>query len=222
VPMGIDPSGARVMARYESEERIPLLAEVLTEIAPKAAINVELKLDMARWWQVDVSAVTAKIIHDVGVEDRVMVTSFDPRKLLAAGRASRHLALGFCFDDGMFNFVGPLLDRLQRVADEPGDQRPFHNARRLLSRLVQSNWIGRFLRTHAIGAEHTLIGKDTVEHLHHQGVPIGAHTIFPLGSTTGKAIPTSSSSQAEVERLCEIGVDWIETDDPERLQKMLG
>lgn len=218
VPMGIDPHGAQVIAHYDREERIPLLAEVLAEVAPKAAVNIELKLDMARWWQVDVAAATAKVVDELGVEDRVMVTSFDPRKLLAAGRASSKLALGFCFDDGMFNFVGPLLDRIQRAASaEPGDSRPFHNARRLLSRVVQSNLVGRLLRTHAIGAEHTLVSKATVDGLHAQGVPIGTHTIFPMGSTTGKAIPVTSSSRAEVERLCEIGVDWIESDDPERL-----
>jgi glycerophosphoryl diester phosphodiesterase len=222
VPMGIDATGKQIVARYEKEERIPLLAEVLSEIAPKAAINIELKLDAARWWQVDVATVTAKAIHDAGVEDRVMITSFDPRKLLAAGRASRRLALGFCFDDGMFNFVGPLLDKLQRVAGDPGDTRPFHGARRLLSRVVQSNLVGRLLRTHAIGAEHTLVTKDIVDALHAQSVPIGTHTIFPLGSTTGKAIAGSSSSHGEVERLCKIGVDWIETDDPERLQKLIG
>lgn len=223
VPMGIRPDGTTVMARYEREERIPLLAEVLSEIAPKAAINIELKLDAARWWHIDVAAATAKVISDLGLEDRVMVTSFDPRKLLATGRACERIALGFCFDDGMFNFVGPLLDRLQRAAAaNDGDHRPFHSARRLLSRVVQSNWVGRFLRTHAIGAEHTLVDRHTVDGLHAQGVPLGVHTIFPIGSTTGKAIANSSSSHAEVERLCEIGVDWIETDDPERLQQLIG
>ena len=223
VPMGIKPNGSPVMAKYDKEERIPLLAEVLSEIAPKAAINIELKLDMARWWHIDVGAATAKVVHDLGFEDRVMITSFDPRKLMAAGRASRMIALGFCFDDGMFNFVGPLLDRLARAAaTDDGDHRPFHSARRLLSRVVQSNWVGKLLQTHAIGAEHTLVGKDTVDGLHAQGVPLGVHTIFPIGSTTGKAIPETSQSHREVERLCEIGVDWIETDDPERLQRLIG
>ena len=222
VPMGIDATGKQVVARYEREERIPLLAEVLSEISSKLAVNVELKLDMARWWQVDVAAVTAKLIDDLGVQDRVMVTSFDPRKLVAAGRASRRLALAYCFDDGMLNFLGPIIDRVQRAAHtEPGDHRPFAAARRLLSRVVESNWVGRFLRTHAIGAEHTLVTKATVDGLHAQGVPIGTHTIFPIGSTTGKAIPATSSARAEVERLCEIGVDWIETDDPERLQALI-
>lgn len=223
VPMGVRPDGSPVLARYDREERIPLLAEVLDEIAPKAAINIELKLDAARWWQVEVAAATAKVIHDLGVEDRVMVTSFDPRKLMATGKASNRIALGYCFDDGMLNFLGPLLDRVARAATtDEHDHRPFHRARRLLSQLVQSNWVGRLLQTHAIGAEHTLVGKDTVDGLHAQGVPLGVHTMFPLGSTTGKAIPRTSESHAEVERLCAIGVDWIETDDPERLQRLIG
>jgi len=223
VPMGINPNGSPVMAHYEKEERIPLLAEVLTEITPKAAINVELKLDMARWWKVDVAAATADVIHECGVEDRVMITSFDPRKLMAAGKASNRIPLAFCFDDGMFNLIGPIIDRIVRAAAvDEDDHRPFHNARQLLSRVVKSNWVGRYLRTHAIGAEHTLVSKETVDGLHEQGVPLGVHTIFPIGSTTGKAIPGSSSSREEVERLCEIGVDWIETDDPEKLQALIG
>ena len=44
LPMGNDPTGAPLVQRYEREERIPLLAEVLSEIAGKAAINVELKV----------------------------------------------------------------------------------------------------------------------------------------------------------------------------------
>jgi glycerophosphoryl diester phosphodiesterase len=223
VPMGVRPDGSPVLARYATEERIPLLAEVLDEIAPKAAINIELKLDMARWWQVDVAAATAKVIHDLGYEHRVMVSSFDPRKLTAAGKASKAIALGYCFDDGMLNWLGPVLDRLQRAAvTDDGDHRPFHRARRLLSQIVRANWVGRLLQTHAIGAEHTLVGKDTVDGLHAQGVPLGVHTIFPIGSTTGKAIPRTSESDREVDRLCEIGVDWIETDDAERLQKLIG
>ncbi len=222
VPMGADARGATVVARYEREERIPLLAEVLSEIAPAIAVNVELKLDMLQWWRVEVGAIAARVIAEAGVEDRVIVTSFDPRKLRAAGRVSSSLALGFCFDDTMLNFAGPLIDRLQRTAAvHGGDGRPFHHARRLLGRLVETNLVARFLRTHVVGAEHTLLGRDTVQRVHAQGFAIGTHTIFPLGSTTGKAIAPSASTPAEVERLVELGVDWIESDDPERLLELV-
>ncbi|MBA3817445.1 MAG: hypothetical protein H0X17_01010 [Deltaproteobacteria bacterium] len=222
VPMGIDARGGEVVARYEREEPIPLLAEVLAEIAPHVGINVELKLDGARWWQDEVGAVVARVIAAAGVEDRVIVTSFDPRKLRAATRIAPALAVGFCFDDSMLDFAGPLLDRLRRdVAGPADDRRPFHHGRRMLARLVDANVIGRLLGSRLIGAEHTLIGRDTVRLLHAQGVAIGTHTLFPLGSTTSKSIAESASTAAEVERLVEIGVDWIESDDPERLLALI-
>jgi hypothetical protein len=61
------------------------------------------------------------------------------------------------------------------------------------------------------------VGPRTVAYMRRRGVVIGTHTLFPIGSTTGKRIAPSASSGAEVDRLVELGVDWIESDDPERL-----
>ena len=223
LPMGIDASGAPVVARYERTEPIPLLAEVLAEVAGKAAINIELKLDLPTWWQVEVGAVVAQVIADAGAEHRVIVTSFDVRKLRAARRAGPRLALGFCFDDGMLDFARGLLDRLPAFAGElaPCDHRPGHNARRVLSRILDSDLIGRLVATRVVGAEHTLVGRETVRRLHRQGIAVGTHTLFPLGSTTGKRIAASSATAAEAHRLVALGVDWIETDDPERLMALI-
>ncbi len=221
VPMGVDAHHRPVVARYEQAERIPLLAEVLSEI--KVAINIELKLDLPRWWRVEVGEVVAQAIAEAGAEERVIVTSFDPRKLLAAGRARPGLAVGFCFDDSMLNFARALLDRLPRVpAQIAHDLRPGHNGRRLLSRVLDTDLVGRLLNTRVVGAEHTLVAGDTVRRLHAQGVAIGTHTLFPLGSPTSKPVVASASTVAEVERLVATGVDWIETDDPERLLALIG
>ena len=224
LPMGIDAAGSEVIARYEREEPIPLLAEVLAEIAGRAAINVELKITLPRWWQVAVGAVAAEEIVKARVEDRVIVTSFDPRKLLAATRVERELAVGFCFDDSMLNFASPILDRLPIIATELAtlDRRPGLNGRTVLSRILENGVVGRVLDTRVVGAEHTLVREKTVERLHRQGVAIGTHTLFPLGSTTGKPIAASSMIDGEVQRLVDLGVDWIETDDPERLLTLIG
>jgi len=223
LPMGRDAHGAPVVVRYERAEPIPLLAEVLAEVAGKIAINIELKVDRPSWWQVEVGAVVARVIAEAGADDRVIITSFDPRKLRAAGRARPSLALGFCFDDGMLNFARGLLDRLPVFAGhrDPDDRRPGHNARRVLSRILDAGLIGRMIATRVVGAEHTLIGADTVRRLHGQGIAIGTHTLFPLGSTTGKRTSASAATPAEVERLAALGVDWIETDDPERLMALI-
>lgn len=224
LPMGNDPTGAPLVQRYEREERIPLLAEVLSEISGKAAINVELKVDMPGWWGVEIARVVAEVIRKTGVEDRVIVTSFDPRKLLALKRAHDNIAYGFCFDDTMLNFARPLLDRLSPFHD--GASLPERgiraNAHRALNRILETNFVSRVLGTKLVGAEHTLVGRDTVRRLHSHNTAIGTHTIFPMGSTTTKLLSPAAYTEAEVERLVDIGVDWIETDDPERLQKLIG
>jgi len=212
LPMGVDVNGAQVVMRYEQEERIPLLAEVLAEVASSVAINVELKLDMPAWWQIEVAAVTAKVISDARVTDRVIVTSFDPRKLRAIARHLPDVSHGFCFDDTMLNFASPLLSRLPAM----------WNPQATLMRILETNLFGRLLGTRLVGAEHTLVGRETVGRLHKAGVAIGTHTLFPLGSMGNKQIARSAVTEEEVDRLVELGVDWIESDDPERLQKLIG
>lgn len=223
--MGRDVNGTEVVVRYEREESIPLLAEVLSEISGKVAINVELKLDIPRWWQVHVGTVVARVIAEADAEHRVIVTSFDPRKLMAATRVRPNLATGFCFDDTMLDFASPVLDWFPPVATQltlPTESRLRANAQRMLNRLLDTNVVGRLLGTRVVGAEHTLVGRDTVTRLHEKGIAIGTHTMFPIGSTTGKRIAPSAVTTAEVDRLVGLGVDWIESDDAERLLKLIG
>lgn len=228
LPMGIDGAGAPVVVRYEREEPIPLLEEVLAEIAPKVAINLELKLDRERWWDNEVGAVVARLVREADAGDRVIVTSFDPRKLRAAQRVDSQLAAGFAFDDGMLDFAKPLfgrfpglvaevLRRMQPAATPPAAPAP----QALLTQLLEANLVGRLLGTRLVGAEHTLVDERTVARLRQHGVALGTHTLFPLGSTTGKPIAPTAFEEAEVERLVAAGVDWIESDDPLRVLELL-
>ncbi len=207
LPMGIDPSGTPVTLRYAREEPIALLAEVLDELAGKVAINVELKIALPRWWHTDVGTRTAAAIAAAGVEDSVIVTSFDPRRLAAASRGHPRLVCGFCFDDTMLDFAQPLFARLPRG--------PFH-PRTVLERILGTHLVGHLLGTRAVGADHTIISERSVGALHKRGVAVGTHTLFPIGST-GKPIDPRASTVDEVKRLVGLRVDWIESDDPERL-----
>jgi len=223
VPMGVAPDGTEVVIDYAREEPIARLDEVLAELAGKVAINVELKIGLPRWWQTEVGVATARALTEAGAQGSVIVTSFDPRKLRAARRACAALLVGFCFDDTMLDFARPLLDRLPPVpsgldgAAGPGPRNP----RLLLNRILASNLVGRILDTRVVGADHTLVDREVVDGLHQRGVAIGTHTLFPIGSTTGKLLSPTASTEAEVERLVELGVDWIESDDPERLMALV-
>src|SRR6185369_4285726 len=81
LPMGVDVHGKRTIARYEREEPIPLLAEVLAEVGGRLAINIELKLSVFGWWQTEIARVVAAEVRRAGCEDAVILTSFDPRIL---------------------------------------------------------------------------------------------------------------------------------------------
>ena len=203
LPMGIDSNGTTVVIDYDHEESIPLLAEVFTEVGGALAINVEMKLDASSWWRTDIGRVVADEIAAAGLEDRVIVTSFDLRKLRAAKRANQRLSVGFCFDDSMLDGLKPLLSRSRAVA--------------VLRRALTSNVVGHFLDAEHVGADHTLISERIMQAVRRRGLAIGTHTLFPIGSTTGKLIPITASEAREVERLVELGVDWIESDDPERV-----
>lgn len=231
LPVGTDAYGQAVTVRYARAEPIPLLADVLAALAGKVAVNIELKIDGARWWRTDVGTVVGAVVAEAGVAGQVVVTSFDPRKLLAARRVHAAIEVGFCYDDTMLAFAAPVIKRLPAslvpwIAPEPAlpgyPARPRgRRDRRLLAQLLEHHLIGRLLPSRLVGAEHTLIGHDTVARLHRLGVAVGAYTLFPMGSTTGKPIPVSATSVDEARRLIDLGLDWIETDDPERLLGLL-
>lgn len=71
----------------------------------------------------------------------------------------------------------------------------------------------RRLRVSAVAADHALLDAGTSRWLRSTGAAVGAHVLFPLDGA-----PTEDS---EVERLVALGVDWLESDDPERLQKLI-
>jgi glycerophosphoryl diester phosphodiesterase len=181
--------GRRVV-HYEREQPIPLLADVLAEVGGRIAINIELK---PRWASDDLAAIVAATIADAGVADRVIVTSYDPRKLREIAHVAPELATGYCWNDTMLGFAG----------------------RRIVNQLVDANLGGRMLGVRAVGADYALIGDSTVRRLHAAGVAIGAHVLFPIGATSHER------SRAELDRLLALGVDWIESDDPERLQRLI-
>ena len=225
LPMGVDVHGQRTIARYDREQPIALLAEVLAEVAGKVAINIELKLHAFGWWHTEIARVVAEEVRKTRTKHSMILTNFDPRKLRAALAAYPRLATGFCFDDSMLDFAAPFLERLPYLRSKlslPADGHIRTNARRLLNRILETNLVGRLLGTRVVGAEHTIVGSRTVKRLHDQGIAIGTHTLFPLGSTTGKPISPSAMTAQEVERLVELGVDWIESDDPERLLALVG
>jgi len=221
--MGRDASGAAIAIRYEREEPIPLLEEVLSEIKGKLAVNVELKLGLPRWWQVNVASEVARVIARVGVEHQVIVSSFDPRKLRRMYRANPRVTIGFCFADTMLDPADPVLRRLPSLPVPLAHDHGKRNPQRVLAALLESNVIALMLGrgSRVVAAQHTLITPSAVTRLHRRGRAIGTYNLFPLDhGDVGHRFDDAAMIE-EAHRLIATGVDWIETDDPERLMNLI-
>jgi glycerophosphoryl diester phosphodiesterase len=194
----------------DKEEQIPLLSEVFAELGEKLLFNVELKLD-TRSWSTGVATTAAREIEKHQLQGRSVVTSFDLRKLSATRKRTPDQAIGFCFDDGMLSVFGPVQGVLGQVKTNLLLRRILRSH---CSSLTYRDRSGR-RRAHLSNSERSRCNACT------RASGWLLHTISRL-STTGKPISPAASDPVEVARLVGLNVDWIETDDPERLQNLLG
>lgn len=195
LPMGAGPDGAPVVLRYDREEPIPLLAEVLAEVGGRLAINIDLKLDFPRWWGTELAPVVAAEIAAARVEPHVIVSSFDPRKLRAVAQAHRDVELAFCFDDMMLDAARPVLERLPPLPLGTALPGAGGNSHRVLARLLGSHVVRLVCPSRAVAAEHTLIDAAIVRRLHARGVAVGAYTLFPIAGPPHKPLVPLASDE---------------------------
>jgi len=209
--------GKRV--EFPTEERIPLLEEVLDEFKGKLLMNIEMKAYAPHWSRRHTGTETAAVIRKCGAEDSVIVTSFDFFMLRYLERAYPGLESGFAYDDSMMaGKIGEWATRIPEIASEiakaPGNQ----NQITFLNFLLEANAIGRLIGSTLVDAEYTLLDSDTVQKFHDKGMLVGSYTLFPLDTRFVRY--GSENEEQEAMRLKQLGVDWIETDDPERLLKL--
>ena len=206
---------------YAAEEKIPLLEEVLDEFKGKLLMNVELKTYGLKWSRRKSGKETAKVIRKIGAEESVIVTSFDLFKLHSLEKEYKGLHSGFAYDDGMIGDIGVWFTRLPEISSElskaPGNQ----NDITFLNFLCESNVIGRLLGSTVVCAEYTLLDNDTVAKFHQKEMLVGSYTVFPLDTRFVKDIDSDESQKRILQRLVNLQVDWIETDDPEKAKSIL-
>lgn len=209
------------MVTYASEEKIPLLEEVLDEFNGKLLMNVELKTYGLKWSRRKTGKETAKTIRKTGTENSVIVTSFDLFKLHSLEKEYPGLHSGFAYDDGMIGDIGTWFTKIPEISSElskaPGNQ----NDITFLNFLCESNVIGKLLGSTVVGAEYTLLDSDTVAKFHQKEMLVGSYTLFPLDTRFVKNIDSEESQNQILRQLVNLKVDWIETDDPEKAKNIL-
>lgn len=185
------------MRIYEKEERIPLLSDVLEEIRGKDVfMDIEMKTPLPDWSKRKTGTEVAKLIRKQAVENQVIVSSFNFFMLYCLEKEFPQLGSGFAYDDNM----------------------PLGN--RILNWVMERNLVGRFVHSDLAVVEHTLIDEDTIEKYHAKKMRVGTYTLFPL-TPEGRESERESVYEAEVSRLKRLAVDWIETDDPQKVFKLI-
>lgn len=211
--------GDGTQVNYASEQPIPLLEEVLSELPSNFLINIEMKAYAPKWSRRHTGTKVAEIIRQTDSLDRVIATSFDFFMLEYLEREFPEVHTGFTYDGGMLGGFGDWLQRFVEVPSELALAEGNQNHHTFLNFLLEHNVIGRFVNSTAVGAEHVLIDSDTVEKFHEQNMLVGAYTLFPEDTRFADDLLTDHESEAH--RLSGLGVDWIETDDPKRLLEIL-
>lgn len=207
------------LIEYPDEERIPLLEEVLEEFRGKLLMNIEMKAYAPNWGRRHTGTEVARVIRRCGAQDSVVVTSFDFFMLYYLERELPGLHSGFAYDDGMMaNAAGEWLRRFPEFAGDlalaPGNQ----NDLSFLNFVLEGNAVGKAIGSTLVDVEYTLIDTDTVARFHAKDMLVGAYTAFPLDT---RYVRYPEEDQVEVvRRLTERRVDWIETDDPERVLEL--
>ena len=195
IKQAIETEGGLI--HYPQEERIPLLEDVLKAVKNTDFIlNIELKAHAVKWSRRQTGAEVAKLVRAMGMEDQVICVSFDFFMLQSLENEYRGIYSGFGYDDDM-----PL---------------PVN----WVQWLMEKNAIGRFIHSNCSMVEHTLIDEDSIFKYRQRGMGVGAYTLFPLSNTENEA-EQDAYYASEVTRLMTLGVDWITTDYPEKVYRVV-
>ena len=179
------------LRKYDKPLNIPLLEDALEEIKGKDFfVDIELKAYSPSWSKRQVGSEVAKIVKRMDIMEQVVCTSFNFFMLYDLEKEHRETPSGFAYDDNM-----PL-------------------SMKTLNWLMEANIIGKMVYSNAVCSEHTLIDEDTVKKYHNRNMKVGTFTLYPL---MPQEMPQEKKEyfSKEVKRLMDLGVDWIETDQPE-------
>lgn len=219
VYMGEDVDGRPIVLEYEREQPIARLDEVLDEFGGSLAFELELKPPVPAWSQRHIGAHVARAVRDAGLVDSVIVTSFDLFKLVSLEQAGAGIHSGFAYDVEMRMLLAQWACELPELSRLTGDEDPAA----LLDALLEVNAAGRFMDASVLSAEHSLLDRGSVDQVRARGLSgVGAFTLLPIDVRSARTPPRSEpEAWAEVDRLVELGVEWIETDEPEPMLEHL-
>eukprot|EP00049_Salpingoeca_infusionum_P010693 m.184821 g.184821 ORF g.184821 m.184821 type:complete len:337 (+) comp14721_c1_seq1:40-1050(+) len=218
----LDATGTGQMQEFESEQRIPTLEQVLNQF-PTLRINIEMKAYGPKWGRRHWGTAVAKVIRSCNAADRVIVTSFDFFMLRELEREYPGLQSGFAYDDNMSGSLAEASEQWYKRSDDE-DQIGAFEARDspgFVRWLMESNQIGKAVGSTVVDLEWTCIDSNTIDKFHKRGHAVGAYVFFPFDVSFVQTPLSDEEEETVIRRLVAEGVDWLETDDPEKLMALL-
>lgn len=220
----IDATGQGDMVSYESAQPIPLLEEVLERFAPHLLINVELKAYRPMWSRRRLGRHAGRVIKNSGLADRIISTSFDFFMLRDMEEETPGIHSGFAYDDGMSASLGDANEWFERSPDLGGDRLDAKAARDkggFMRWVLEANLIGRAVGSTVIDCEWTTLDNDSIGKFHDKGMAVGTYCLYPYDVKYVERPLSEAEEYRLLENLVARKVDWIETDDPEKLRDNL-
>lgn len=214
----LDVGGGKRVS-YPREERVALLEEVLEEFKGKLLFDIEMKAYGPDWSRRHCGTEVAKVVRRTKSENSVVITSFDFFMLYYLEREYPGLHSGFAYDDDMLEgFIGDWMRRIPQIRGRlspDAENAEKRNQIGFINWLAETNAVGALIGSTVLSIEHTLIDEDTVEKFHARNMLVGAYTLLSLDDHSTRGPERTPHEVAS--RMAEAGVDWVETDDPERL-----
>jgi glycerophosphoryl diester phosphodiesterase len=217
----IDATGEGDLVTYENAQPIPLLEEVLDRFSSDLLINIELKAYKPMWSRRHLGRHTAEVIRKTGTINRVIATSFDFFMLRDMEGEFPGIHSGFAYDDGMSEHLGDANDWYERTPAISGDRMDINTAKDkggFMRWVLEANLVGRAVGSTVIDCEWTTLDNDSIEKFHNKGMAVGTYCLNPYDLKYVEKPLTDAEEYKLVENLMAHKVDWMETDDPEKLR----
>lgn len=215
----LDATGNGGFQEFESDQPIPLLEDVLYKFTD-LKIEVEMKAYRPRWERRHWGREVAKVIRKCDAADRVIVASYDFFMLNELEKEYPGLHSGFAYDDGMSDSLAVAADQWF-TKEEIGKPFEARDSKGFVRWLAEEDLVGRAVGATIVGIEWTVFDANTVEKFHNRGYAVGAYVFYPYDVTFVQQQLTEEEEERVIRRLVKQGVDWMETDDPEKLMKLL-
>ena len=221
VQQTIDATGQGDRISYDAPQPIPLLEEVLDRFSSDLLINIEMKAYRPMWTRRKLGRHTAQVIDKVGCRDRVIVTSFDFFMLHDLEQERPGIHSGFAYDDGMSESLGDANDWFERspeLSPERLDALAAKDKGGFMRWVLEANLVGRAIGSTVVGCEWTTLDNDSIAKFHARGTAVGTYCLYPYDVKYVQNPLSDAEEHRLIENLVAHRIDWIETDDPEKLQ----